>query len=350
MRNYQISNIHITVIVLLFSFVTIIFPTTILSNGYSNTPTLDFDVHTDIQEHQTTKEDLSKTRNDMTTAMTMITTDQIDISKFDNAIIEELCVNHVSCDVTQPSTIPFWSCSCEQHCEDYHNCCFDHNRTQHNIAKSQYECIRVRPDPYYKYIRGFFAIAVCPDDYHNEIIKEKCLQDNILEHGPSVVHNNTLVFKNKYCALCHHIIDFIPFDVQFHDFEMNEEEFDNFSNLTRFQKLSFMFTSKYGVYELLPPTGTELVSCVLSISETRYTFCKLFMHPVFVFYGLDLCIYRNYDCLSPEERRFLILCHDEHAGQVNSIQTLSVIFSFRDTTSVDIDTDKCEGWTDREVL
>jgi len=84
--------------------------------------------------------------------------------------------------------------------------------------------------------------------------------DNILEHGPSVVHNNTMVFKNKYCALCHHIIDFIPFDVQFHDVEMNDEEFDNFSNLTRFQKLSCMLN--YAQYELIPPTVTNLVSCV----------------------------------------------------------------------------------------
>jgi len=174
MRNSQISNIHIPVIVLVFAFVTIIFPKTILSNGYSKTPALDFDEHTDIQEHQTTTKDLSKNTNAMTATMTVITTEQIDISKFDNTIIEELCVYFVECDITQPSNVPFWSCNCEQHCEDYNNCCVGHNRTQHNIVKSQYECIRVRTES--MYIRGFFAIAVCPGDYDNEIIKEKCLQ------------------------------------------------------------------------------------------------------------------------------------------------------------------------------
>ena len=109
MRNSQISNIHIPVIVLVFAFVTIIFPKTILSNGYSKTPALDFDEHTDIQEHQTTTKDLSKNSNAMTTAMTVITTEQIDISKFDNTIIEELCVYFVECDITQPSNVPFWS-------------------------------------------------------------------------------------------------------------------------------------------------------------------------------------------------------------------------------------------------
>ena len=346
MRNTQISNIHIPVIVLIFAFVTI-FPKTILSNRYSKTPALDFDEHTDTQEHQTTTNGLSKNTNAMTTAMTVKMKEQIDISKFDNTIIEEMCVYFVRCDVTQPSNVPFWSCNCEQHCEDYNNCCVGHNRTQQNIAKSQYECIRVRTES--KYIRGFFAIDVCPGDYDNEIIKEKCLQDNILEHGPSVVHNNTMVFKNKYCALCHHIIDFIPFDVQFHDVEMNEEEFDNFSNLTRFQKLGFMFN--YAQYELIPPTGTKLVSCVSTKPENEYIYCKLFMHPAFVSYELDLRIYRNYDCLSPEERRFFILCQGEYRGsnQINSIKKLSVIFSFRETTAVDIDKAKCEGWSE-EVL
>jgi len=172
MRNSQISNIHIPEIVLIFAFVTI-FPKTILSNGYSKTTALDFDEHTDTQEHQTTTNGLSKNTNAMTTAMTVKMKEQIDISKFHNTIIEELCVYFVRCDVTQPSNVPFWSCNCEQHCEDYNNCCVGHNRTQQNIAKSQYECIRVRTES--KYIRGFCEIAVCPGEYDNEIIKEKCL-------------------------------------------------------------------------------------------------------------------------------------------------------------------------------
>jgi len=75
------------------------------------------------------------------------------------------------------------------------------------------------------------------------------------------------------------------------------------------------------------------------------------MYPAFVSYELDLRIYRNYDCLSPEERRFFILCQGEYRGsnQINSIKKLSVIFSFRETTAVDIDKAKCEGWSE-EVL
>jgi len=290
MENFQISNIHTPVIVLVFAFVTI-FPRTILSNETPKTPGLDFDEHTDIQEQQTTTEDFRKTTNAITTAMTMIPTIQTDISTLDNYIIEDLCVSYGSCDITLPPNVPFWFCNCEQHCEDYNNCCFGHNRTQQNIAKSKYECVRVRTE--HNDFTGFFAIAVCPDDYDNEIIKVKCHQDNILEHGPSVVHNNTMVFKNKYCAICHHIIDFIPFDVQFYNhLFMTDEEFDNFTNLIRFQKMSFMY--KYATYELVPPTGTALPSCVAEIAENNNSLCKLFLNPIVVYFQRDIHLYRNY--------------------------------------------------------
>ena len=349
MMNSQISNIHIPVIVLVFTFVTI-FPKTILSNGTSKTPVLDFDEHTDTQEYQTTTELFRKNTNATTTAMTMISTEQTAISTLDSNIIEDLCVSYGSCDINLPPNVPFWFCSCEKHCEVYNNCCFGHNRTQHNIVKSKYECLAVRS--IYSDVTGFFAIAVCPDDYDNETIKEKCRQDNILEHGPSVVHNNTMVFKNKYCALCHHIIDFVAFDIQFYDLSMTDEEFNNFTNLIRFQKLSFMLN--YVKYQLVPPTGTELVSCVSNITGNNNNYCELFMNPVSLEsrHDLPLHIFRNYYCLSPEERLMRIACLGHMLTRLiktDSIQKLSVIFSFREKTPVDIDTVKCQEWSE-EVL
>ena len=349
MRNFHRANIHIPVIVLVFAFVTI-FPKTILLDETPKTPALDFDEHTDIHEYQTTTADFRKTTNAMTTAMTTISTVQSDISTLDSNMAEDVCASYGSCDITLPPNVPFWFCSCRKHCEVYNNCCFGHNRTQHNIVKSKYKCIRIRTD--HNDLTGFFAIAVCPDDCDNEIIKEKCHQDNILEHGPSVVHNNTMVFKNKFCALCNHIIDFVAFDIQFYDFFMTDEEFNNFTNLIRFQKLSLMFN--YAKYQLVPPTGTELVSCVSNIDGNNNNFCELFMNPVSIFYGHDspLLIYRNHYCLSPEERLMRITCLGHMLPlliKTDSFERLSVIFSFGETASVDIDTVKCEGWSE-EVL
>lgn len=346
MTKSQLSSIHIhcPVIVLVFALVTTIFPKEIKTNGYSKPPAgFDFsERRTDNEEYQTTIVDSSKNTNAMTTAMTIRPTVYTDVSTTnDNTILENVCATHGTCEkATEPGPL-FRFCNCGSHCEEYNNCCNDHNRTGNNLVKSQYECLIVNSQKNNR--SGFFAISVCPDGYNNTPILWKCNQQNIVEHGPPVVHNNTKLFMNKYCALCHEITDFIPFDVQFYYLQINEEEFKNLSTLTRFQKLSFIFYRAQ--YELVPPTGTELVWCFSKLIENNNMFCQLFINPVY--YGNSLYIYRNIHCVPPAKLQYFRSClmHDQHSP-INSIQELSVIFSFRETMPVDTKTRQCEEWSE----
>jgi hypothetical protein len=58
-------------------------------------------------------------------------------------------------------------------------------------------------------------------------------------------------------------------------------------------------------------------------------------------------MYRNIHCVPPERRRNFISCLGlDSFSTVDSIQKLSVIFSFRETMSVDTNTGQCEEWSE----
>lgn len=330
MRHSKSSFIITLVVVILVTSVKNIFTTTtMISDGFS-----------DSYEEQTQTADLgfTKSTNYMSNLSTM--TQGVTPTTNKNMALDEYCFDAGFCE--KPPQKLIRHCSCETECEDYNVCCLDHYRTNYDVVKSQYECQYFSNAPFD--YRGFFAIAVCPDDYDNEIMKEKCSQGTTPEEITPVVQNNSKIFKNKYCALCHNVIDFTVFFIKFYNVEMNDEEFENFTKLEQIPKLNFI--SQRADYDLIPPVGTEFMPCMPGLSENDNPLCKLFVNPVFYLINRKFYWFRNSNCV-PSENTHSFNCITDYTDRfVSNMHKLSVIFTFTETQS---DQAECLEWSEEVI-
>lgn len=346
MRHSQPWFIHTLGVVVFVTSVTNVFATTTVfsdcSNGCSKISTSGF---SESYEKRTQTADLgfTKSTNYMSNLSTMTQEVQtVTPTSNKNMALDEYCFHDGSCEI--PPERKLKHCSCDTQCEDYNFCCLDHYRTNNDVVKSQYECQTLSNGN--NAFRGFFAIAVCPDDYDNETMKEKCSRGTTVEEITPVVQNKSKIFKNKYCALCHNVIDFTGFDVKFYNLKMNDEEFENFTKLARIPKMNFVF--QRADYELVPPVGTELMSCMSRLSENDNPLCKLFINPVFRRFRRIYYMYRNYNCVPSEERPFISCIGGYNHRFVNNIHKLSVIFAFAEAQSVS-DQEECLEWSEEVI-
>ncbi|CAG2219621.1 unnamed protein product [Mytilus edulis] len=193
-------------------------------------------------------------------------------------------------------------CYCDEKCNDYKDCCEKHNLIT-NITPDRYKCIKQNTEKNKK--KGFQTISMCSLEYHDNTIKEKCQEDNMIENGPPVVdYENIDIFKNMYCAICNNVTDYIPFEIRFYNAKMTAEEMDQFSNLTKLSKLTLLFTK--ADYELIPPPDVELRTCVAEMIVNNHPLCKKYVNPIVQTDGRSFDVYRNSFCISRNERKYSI--------------------------------------------
>ncbi|CAG2187305.1 unnamed protein product [Mytilus edulis] len=235
-------------------------------------------------------------------------------------------------------------CYCDTKCNDYKDCCAKHNLIT-NIAQDRYECIRINTEENKK--KGFQTISMCSLEYHDNTIKEKCKEDNMIENGPPVVdYRNVDIFKNMYCAICNNVTDYFPFGIKFYNAKIIAEEMDQFQNLTKKSKLSLLFTD--ADYELIPPPGLELRTCVAEMIENSHPLCKKYVNPILQIDGRRVDVFRNSFCISRNERQHQFYCFRPFLNIIwanNDVRSLSVIFSFREPKSYVDDVNFCKEWS-----
>ncbi|CAC5356665.1 unnamed protein product [Mytilus coruscus] len=125
-------------------------------------------------------------------------------------ILEDTCLSFGGCIPPETLSDLDWYCNCDKACVNYNDCCLQFNLTS-PISNHVYQCIKNSTET--TSYMGFQAVSKCALGYDNKTVEEKCHQDNLLENGPPVALSKNMVFKNKYCALCNDVNEYIPFDV-----------------------------------------------------------------------------------------------------------------------------------------
>lgn len=96
------------------------------------------------------------------------------------------------------------TCSCDEDCEDYGNCCVDHkfvNVTNETMNKIRYSCSKTGT------YTGYFALASCPSFWRNAYVRSLCEGTNndetdVFLQVPVSNRDTLLTYSNIYCAFC----------------------------------------------------------------------------------------------------------------------------------------------------
>ena len=108
-------------------------------------------------------------------------------------------------------------CSCEDNCWDFGNCCPDKDST--NNKDLIQPLLSVCKDPSIKHfsdMRAYQVIDSCPSGLNNVTLLQKCQFANRTSIGDYVWVSDKLtgkIFENKYCALCHGVVDVLPWRI-----------------------------------------------------------------------------------------------------------------------------------------
>ena len=108
-------------------------------------------------------------------------------------------------------------CSCEDNCWDFGNCCPDKDST-HNKDPIQ-PLLSACKDPAIKQFSGMQAYQVidhCPSGSKDVTLLQKCDFANRTSIEDYVWVSDKLtgkIFENKYCALCHAVVDVLPWRI-----------------------------------------------------------------------------------------------------------------------------------------
>ncbi|CAC5360553.1 unnamed protein product [Mytilus coruscus] len=251
------------------------------------------------------------------------------------------CFHVGSCSFT--STMIHQFCKCDNECQIYNDCCQDYNKEPNTFRSGYFEhlaCIRGHNDK--QSFEGYFAVTSCPSDYENKTVITRCYEDDIINNGPSVA-NESIVFKNKFCALCHQVTDYVFFRLIF---TISDETRKHIFNVSRAEKLQYLIT-RNKLYKTVPPQNVSIRPCIVDLTATDIPSCIAYINPVFQFSSnRSVIMYRNHVCV-PLGQTADCLGHlyDKIAViERFTIYPLSVMFSFTAMTKT---TSKCSIWNEQ---
>ncbi|VDI50560.1 Hypothetical predicted protein [Mytilus galloprovincialis] len=253
------------------------------------------------------------------------------------------CHEFGTCSVAQNKTK--WYCYSDSECQMFNDCCSDYNGTiRDSNSQLSFDCY---PKTYIVGIEGktgFLAVNSCPDSYKNRTVKERCLQNNVMENGLFVSHGKTLTFKNKFCALCNNFTDVQEFDIVF---ATVESVYEYMPSLKRENRMAYLLIN--ADYKVIPPRNTNLRFCLTNlISTSNNNLCQSHSNPIFVPELLKL--YKNYFCLDSNiaSDMYTILCIYDKFDLIKTDDSfsLSVLISLGNPAGGYIDGNQCREWTE----
>ncbi|CAG2248668.1 unnamed protein product [Mytilus edulis] len=193
------------------------------------------------------------------------------VSPYDTLVLSDPCFPDGTCEFTQTKMEEQY-CNCDEKCHQYKDCCHDIklNEDLNSVYTPYYQCYKSSKNIY----KGLFAVAECPAMEENTTVSHLCRSNDMLNTGPCVVHDE-VIFKNRYCALCHNITSYKTFDLQF----IGADTRNIPENISRTNKLSYFFQNSIG-YQLIPPNGTVVRPCMLGLATNNDALCQMFINPM----------------------------------------------------------------------
>ncbi|CAC5421502.1 unnamed protein product [Mytilus coruscus] len=257
------------------------------------------------------------------------------VSPYKALVLSDPCYQDGTCEVTQTQMEEQY-CNCDKQCHQFKDCCNDikYNEDLNSVYTPYYQCYKSSSNIY----KGLFAVAECPPMEDNTTVLHLCQSDDFLRVGPCVV-NDDIIFKNKYCALCHNFTLYKTFNLMLQMVGLDTSNIHE--NMSSSDRMNHIFRMSHG-YQLVPPKGTVIRPCILQIASNNDTLCQMFINPVYIF-GKRVILYRNYFC-APVANRHLSKCTGHLYDRLSRdrVFPMTVLFSF---TEKETKTEDCNKMT-----
>ena len=211
-------------------------------------------------------------------------------------ISDDTCLELSSCAVAKSKVM--WYCHCDDDCIYFDDCCYDNNQSKVNeyteTSERRYTCNKLG-SPYSANVLGFFSIDSCPPSYTNKTIIWRCIKGDNFETNFFVLHNKSLVYKNKYCALCNNVIEYEYFFREVSNLRFGRfKKFLTFTKEKRREKLETMLLNT----DNIPPPDARLRFCLTNVYTTNNSLCRSYISPVLVKDTNNFGrIYKNANCI-----------------------------------------------------
>ncbi|VDH99335.1 Hypothetical predicted protein [Mytilus galloprovincialis] len=266
-------------------------------------------------------------------------------------ILRYPCLKDGSCNITMSMKHKF--CRCDQNCLTFNDCCHD-NKVKQSSKLSHFSkyttCHKGNNDIYRK--TGYFTVTSCPDDYYNSTIIEKCSKHDTKYNGPIVAVQSNLLFKNRFCGLCHNYSTFAVFKVKVTiNPAVVEDVFKTFLNLSKEERFGYILSQSYkrgSFYEEIPPESIKPRSCMFFAIGNDAENCNSYVNPVVGLVGIRPPVYRNTHCV-PDGLETVCVGKDYDAhveGGRHTTFAASVMFIFAPTnTAAETEAGTCDEWT-----
>ena len=114
-------------------------------------------------------------------------------------------------------------CVCDDLCSYYGDCCTDITDIPRNLTNQERRLINMStclPDQSL-YIDHHWSVTNCQDNWTDMDVRQLCEETNfnishlnLIQHVYYVSESNvSFMFKNKFCAICNRIDDYVPMDI-----------------------------------------------------------------------------------------------------------------------------------------
>lgn len=249
------------------------------------------------------------------------------------------CLNFGTCDYARGKSQ--WFCHCDTDCAIFKDCCYDYEAivspTQNEYNYSCYPFKTLQTVGY-----GFYSINDCQMTFKDSYVISKCKEDSF-DADLFVVHNKTLVFKNKHCAYCNNIMEF-----EYFDRVVNRRLFSikNFSFLLEEDKINVL-RQYYHSYTRIPPYDTEIRTCVTGLTSNNNSLCGAYIRPIRedIVGTYKTYILKNIHCISSDITEKKLSCLSEEKlrnwERDDTRFLMSIMFSLKKVYSKE----KCDIWT-----
>lgn len=238
------------------------------------------------------------------------------------------------------------NCYCDRDCIELNDCCYGFNKsnipeekTDFILYKDYLECrVDIIPGMALFSTRGYWMVARCPSTYIHRNVSARCAARTTGDIP--VTDDRGIAFWNSFCALCHGVFNYEPWDVRlkvntrqcyrvFPKDPLLNKDILTSSALEDFRKKSCEFT-------YLPPKNKKPRTCYKFAKhvepKTICEGCQSYLRPIFVDHRE---FYRNVFCVDDERWKTLfnmacILEGFPYTTKSDSlINMLTILFSVR---------------------
>ena len=274
--------------------------------------------------------------SEASTALEVTTSDWTPIFEYDK------CSSYSTCSYLD--TIGTEYCRCDDDCVIYNDCCYPDHYTRETrnttIYPYSFKCRKFTTLPGFEH-EGVFVVAACPGKANSTVQVSKCNSDNLTEVGPWVVDGNWTLFKNKFCAECYEVVNYIPLDVKFIVRNVTTVLNKDFETMSSEDKMIFLYNKANLYYNFTIPSHIKTRYCLpIEMDYLSPPDCQRYpISPVAT--GDNGFMYRNYHCIPPGHNPDFTFCFGPYIDflrehTVFEIQPLTVLFSFTEKTQVSL--------------